>query len=428
MKISIIGLGYVGLPLAIAFDKVYPTVGYDISEQRINDLQNCNDYNSEISSSVLKKSKINFTSDVEVLKDSNIYIITVPTPIDEFNQPDLICLQEAAKTVGAVLDKNNIVILESTVFPGATEEICVPILEKVSGLKYINNSNCHNKDINGFYCGYSAERINPGDQDHPLQNIKKITSGSTEDIAREIDNLYKSIIKVGTYRASSIAIAEAAKVIENTQRDVNIALINEFAIIFNKLNIDTNEVLEAASTKWNFHKYEPGLVGGHCIGVDPFYLAHKAISIGYVPKMILSGRSINDNMALYVKDEVIKLMKSRNIEVRDANILIMGLTFKEDCKDLRNSKVFKLVEEFRKYTTNIDIFDPMVEQGNEESTTSIELVSSPKQDHYDTIVVTVGHSTFIKMGIDSIKDFAKSNAVIFDVKSIFPVNETDGRL
>ena len=354
-KLAIIGLGYVGLPLAVEFGKQLSTVGFDINISRIKELKSGYDSTNEVSTEeLIKHSNLKLTSNIDDLKNCNIYIITVPTPIDDEKKPDLVPLKNSSRDVAKILKKDDIVIYESTVYPGATEEDCVPILEEMSGLKY-------NQD---FYCGYSPERINPGDKLHRLVSIKKITSGSTPEIATVVDELYQEIITAGTHKTASIKIAEAAKVIENTQRDVNIALINELAIIFNKLNIDTESVLEAAGTKWNFLPFRPGLVGGHCIGVDPYYLTHKALDVGYHPEMILAGRKINDNMAKYIANNVINLMNSKNIQINNSNVLIMGLTFKENCPDLRNTKVIDLINEFKKNQCNVDVYDPWVKDSD----------------------------------------------------------------
>ena len=353
-KIALIGLGYVGLPLAVEFGKKFVVVGFDINQSRINDLSIGIDSNLEITSAELEDAThLSFTTNLDELKDCQIFIITVPTPIDKNKRPDFTPLKKSSRAVGTVLKKGDIVIYESTVYPGATEDICVPILEEQSDLIF-------NKD---FYCGYSPERINPGDKDHRVTNIKKVTAGSTPEIASEVDELYQKIIIAGTHKAESIKVAEAAKVIENTQRDVNIALVNELAIIFNKLDIDTESILDAASTKWNFLPFKPGLVGGHCIGVDPYYLTHKALEVGYNPKIILAGRRLNDDMGLYVADQVSKLMTKKRIHIVDANVLILGLTFKENCPDLRNTQVVDLVEEFERFNCNVDVYDPWVDKG-----------------------------------------------------------------
>jgi UDP-N-acetyl-D-glucosamine/UDP-N-acetyl-D-galactosamine dehydrogenase len=372
--IGIVGLGYVGLPLAVEFGKKREVIGFDVNQDRINELIAGYDSTLETTERDLKDAiYLNYTTNLDDLKDCGIYIITVPTPIDKYKKPDLTPLKRASETVGKVLKKGDIVIYESTVYPGATEEVCVPILEQQSRLKF-------NKD---FYCGYSPERINPGDKEHSLTTIKKVTAGSTSEIAIQVDELYQEIITAGTHKASSIKVAEAAKVIENTQRDVNIALINELALIFNKLNIDTESVLEAAGTKWNFLPFRPGLVGGHCIGVDPYYLTHKAIEVGYNPEMILAGRRINDNMGSYVADQVSKLMIKKRIHIVDANVLIMGLTFKENCPDLRNTRVVDLVNEFESFNCNVDIYDPWVDKKNAVHEYGIRPIDNPVNGKYD---------------------------------------------
>ncbi len=418
-KIAIIGLGYVGLPLAIEFGKVFETIGFDVNELRIKELLTGKDSTLETTPSELKEAQLlNFTSDPEGIQNSNIFIITVPTPIDEYKKPDLRPLENASKTIAKFLKKDDIVIYESTVYPGATEEICVPILEQFSGLKF-------NKD---FFCGYSPERINPGDKTHRLTMIKKVTSGSTQETAEKVDNLYKKIINAGTHRAESIKIAEAAKVIENTQRDVNIALINELAVIFNKLGIDTQSVLDAAGTKWNFIPFVPGLVGGHCIGVDPYYLTHKAITVGYQPEMILSGRRINDSMGSYIADQVAKLMIKKRIHLVDANILIMGLTFKENSPDLRNTGVANLVTAFQDYDCNVDVYDPWVDKVEAKQECGIEPITQPVQGKYDAILLAVAHDEFKNLSPAEIRAFGKKNHVTYDIKYLLDANEADGRL
>ncbi len=418
-KLSIVGLGYVGLPLAVEFGKKRNVVGFDINKNRINELKSGIDSTLETTSQELKDTvHLSYTTTLEDIKECEIFIITVPTPIDQHKKPDLTPLEQSSKSVGSILKKGDIVIYESTVYPGATEEVCVPILEAESGLKF-------NQD---FYCGYSPERINPGDKEHRLTTIKKVTSGSTPEIANEVDNLYKEIITAGTHKASSIKVAEAAKVIENTQRDVNIALINELALIFNKLDIDTESVLEAAGTKWNFLPFRPGLVGGHCIGVDPYYLTHKAMEVGYNPEMILAGRRLNDNMGSYVADQVSKLMTNKRIHVVDANILIMGLTFKENCPDLRNTRVVDLVEEFKSFNCNVDVYDPWVNKDEAVHEYNINPISTPIEGKYDAILLAVAHDEFKKITVDQIKAFGKDNHVIYDIKYLFGANQVDGRL
>ncbi len=417
-KIAIIGLGYVGLPLAVEFGKKRDVIGYDINQERINNLKSGIDITLETDFKELEEAiYLDFTNNLNDIKDCQIYIVTVPTPIDIDKKPNLNLLKDATKEVGSLLKNKDIVIYESTVFPGATEEICVPILEKESGLKF-------NLD---FYCGYSPERINPGDKEHRLPNIKKITSGSTPKIAIIVDNLYQEIIVAGTFKAISIKVAEAAKVIENTQRDVNIALINELSIIFNKLNIDTESVLEAAETKWNFLPFRPGLVGGHCIGVDPYYLTYKAEEVGYSPKIILAGRDINDNMSSYIVEQVSILMNKKNIQLNDANILVMGMTFKENCPDMRNSKILNIVFDLNELTCNVDIFDPWVDSMTFDEQ-SIKMVDYPVKEKYDVIILAVAHDEFKALNSNQIKSFGKENYVIYDIKYLLKANQVDGRL
>ena len=418
-KIAIIGLGYVGLPLAVEFGKTYHTVGFDINGSRINDLLDNFDNTGEVTSNELKSScNLKLTNNPNDIKNCTIFIVTAPTPIDEYNQPNLKPLEDASETVGSYLKKNDIVIYESTVYPGATEEVCVPILEGKSALKF-------NKD---FFCGYSPERINPGDKNHRLTMIKKVTSGSTDKTAEIVDKLYKSIITAGTHKAATIKIAEAAKVIENTQRDVNIALINELAIIFNKLGIDTESVLKAAETKWNFLPFSPGLVGGHCIGVDPYYLTHKAIRVGFNPDMILAGRRINDGMGNYVANQVSKLMTKKRINLVDANILIMGLSFKENSRDIRNTGVADLVFTLQSFNCNVDIFDPLVDKDEAMKEYNLGLIDYPENEKYHAIIIAVAHDNFSELSIAAIKKFAKKNHVIYDVKHLLDQFEVDGRL
>ena len=418
-KIALIGLGYVGLPLAIEFGKKFKVIGFDISKDRINLLKKNEDPNLEISKKeFLDSTHLSFSNTVDDIKDCNIFIITVPTPIYNNKMPDLTALKKSSQTVGSVLKKNDIVIYESTVFPGATEEFCVPILEKQSKLKF-------NTD---FYCGYSPERINPGDKKHRLIDIKKVTAGSTPQIATEVDKLYKIIISAGTYKAESIKVAEAAKVIENTQRDLNIALINELALIFKKMNIDTEQVLNAACTKWNFLPFRPGLVGGHCIGVDPYYLTYKANKIGYYPEIILAGRKINDNMAAYVAKEVLKLMNSKDIQIAKANILIMGLTFKENCPDYRNSRVVDLIREFKNFNCNVDVYDPLVDKKKFAYEYKIEVIEKPIKNKYDATIIAVAHDEFKSLTKKQIRAYGRPNHVLYDIKYLLKSNETDGRL
>ena len=418
-KIAIIGLGYVGLPLAVEFGKKYQTIGFDINQVRISELNRGTDSTLEVSDKELAETiNLSYSNQPDELKSANVYIVTVPTPIDNHKQPDLTPLILASEMLGAVVNKNDIIIYESTVYPGATEEVCIPVVEKVSGLIY-------NKD---FYAGYSPERINPGDKEHRVTNILKVTSGSTPEVATIIDDLYGSIIIAGTYKASSIKVAEAAKVIENTQRDVNVALINELSIIFNKLNIDTLEVLEAAGTKWNFLPFRPGLVGGHCIGVDPYYLTHKAQSVGYHPEMILAGRRLNDGMGAYVVSQLVKNMLHKRIQVEGANVLIMGLTFKENCPDLRNTKIVDIVSELKEYNINVDITDPWCSSEQAAHEYNLSLVEKPKTDHYDAIILAVAHNQFKLMGVDEIRKLGKAQHVLYDLKYILPKESVDMRL
>ena len=419
VKIGMVGLGYVGLPLAVEFGKKYPTVGFDINASRIKSLQSGHDHTLEVSDEELSQAtQLSYTATVDDIKNCNIYIVTVPTPINEFKQPDLSPLEKASSLLGRVIKPCDLIIYESTVYPGATEEVCVPILEQVSGLKF-------NQD---FYVGYSPERINPGDKEHRVTNILKVTSGSTPEIARKVDELYKSIIQAGTHKASSIKVAEAAKVIENTQRDVNIALINELALIFNRLGIDTEEVLLAAGTKWNFLPFRPGLVGGHCIGVDPYYLTHKAQAIGYNPEVILSGRRINDGMGEYVVAQLIKLMLKKRIQVQDADVLVMGLTFKENCPDLRNTRVVDIVRELKSYGVNVHVYDPWVNREEAVAEYDVEPIAELEENKFDGIVLAVAHQQFKQMDIGSIRALGKSTSVIYDLKYLFPAEQTDARL
>ena len=418
-KIALIGLGYVGLPLAVEFAKKRQVIGFDINQSRINDLKNSIDSTLETTSQELQDAThLSYTTNLEDVKDCEIFIITVPTPIDKHKRPDLTPLEKSSESVGSILKKGDIVIYESTVYPGATEEVCVPILEQQSGLEF-------NKD---FYCGYSPERINPGDKEHRVTTIKKVTAGSTPEIATEVDELYQEIVVAGTHKASSIKVAEAAKVIENTQRDVNIALINELALIFNKLDIDTESVLEAAGTKWNFLPFRPGLVGGHCIGVDPYYLTHKAIEVGYNPEMILAGRRLNDNMGSYLADQVSKLMTKKRIHVVDANILIMGLTFKENCPDIRNTRVVDLVKEFEGFNCNVDVYDPWVDKDEAVHESNIKPIDKPIKGKYDAILLAVAHDEFKALTVEQIRDYGKDSHVLYDIKYLIKANESDGRL
>jgi UDP-N-acetyl-D-galactosamine dehydrogenase len=417
-KIAVIGLGYVGLPLAVEFAKKFAVVGYDISVPRITELRQGKDSSLEVDSEELASVSMTFTDRLADLGDSNVFIVTVPTPIDEYKNPDLRPLISASRTVGQVIGKGDVVIFESTVYPGATEEDCIPVIEEVSGLKF-------NRD---FFAGYSPERINPGDREHRVTTIKKVTSGSTPEIADFVDALYASIIVAGTHKASSIKVAEAAKVIENTQRDVNIALINELSLIFGQLGIDTEEVLKAAGTKWNFLPFRPGLVGGHCIGVDPYYLTHKAQAIGYHPAMILAGRRINDGMGSHVAGSVVKLMLKRGLRVNGGRTLILGLTFKENCPDLRNTRVTDIVDELESYGIQVDVWDPWVSAAEAEHEYGIRPIPQPEPGVYDSMILTVAHRQFAELGADRIREFGAPGAVLFDVKYLFPSAATDGRL
>jgi UDP-N-acetyl-D-galactosamine dehydrogenase len=418
-RIAIIGLGYVGLPLAVEFGKLYNTVGFDINEARISELDKGFDRTNEVEPELLAEAaKLKFSRNIEDLKSSNIYIVTVPTPIDKNKTPDLSPLKSASNMLAKVVSQDDIVIYESTVYPGATEEVCLPIIEEGSGLTF-------NKD---FFAGYSPERINPGDKVHRVVNIIKVTSGSTPAIADKVDALYSSIITAGTYKASSIRVAEAAKVIENTQRDVNIGLINELSLIFNRLGIDTEEVLKAAGTKWNFLPFRPGLVGGHCIGVDPYYLTYKAQEIGYNPEMILAGRRINDSMGEYVVSQIIKLMLEKRIHINGAKILMMGLTFKENCPDLRNTRVTDMLDEFSKYGATVDVHDPWVDPEEAQEEYGITIVEQPKTGDYDAIILAVSHNQFVTMGAEKIRTYGKEDHVLFDIKYILSADEVDGRL
>jgi UDP-N-acetyl-D-galactosamine dehydrogenase len=418
-RIAVIGLGYVGLPLAVEFGKRYLTTGFDVNRSRITALSSGNDSTLEVDKAALDSAThLSYTTDVDKLKNCNIYIVTVPTPIDIYKRPDLSPLKKASETVGKVLSKDDIVIYESTVYPGATEEVCVPILEKYSGLIFNKN----------FYCGYSPERINPGDKEHRVTTIKKVTSGSTPEIADKVDALYRSIITAGTHKASSIKVAEAAKVIENTQRDINIALINELALIFRKLDIDTEEVLKAAGSKWNFLPFRPGLVGGHCIGVDPYYLTHKAMEVGYYPEIILAGRKLNDSMGKYVANEIINLMTKKRIQVVDSNILIMGLTFKEDCPDIRNTRVVDVVQELSGFHCNIDVYDPWIDREASIREFGISPIEQPELGKYDAVIIAVAHHQFKSMDITAMRALGKKNHVLYDIKYILPSENVDGRL
>lgn len=416
-KIAVIGLGYVGLPLAVEFGKKYITVGFDINTDRISELEAGNDKTLEVSKEDLRSSELlSYTSTLDILSQFNIFIITVPTPIDKNKRPDLSPLYKASETVGQVLNAGDVVIYESTVYPGATEEDCVPVLEQFSGLKF-------NQD---FYCGYSPERINPGDKVHTVTKIRKVTSGSTPEIAEFVDDLYASIITAGTFKASSIKVAEAAKVIENSQRDINIAFVNELSVIFNRLGIDTHEVLEAAGTKWNFLPFKPGLVGGHCIGVDPYYLTQKAQEVGYNPEIILAGRRLNDRMSAYVASMVIKEMIKKEHRISDSKILVLGLTFKENCPDIRNSKVINLIREFQEFGCNIDVYDPWADREEVKKAHNLDLLPRINGDKYDAIVLAVAHAEFDNLDYPSLRNGSK--AVIYDIKGVLPKELIDCRL
>ena len=418
-KLAIIGVGYVGLPLVIEFSKIYNVVGFDLNKDRIRDLKNSIDKNLEFTAEQLNKiPNLRFSHSQKDIKDCNIYIISIPTPIDNFKKPDLTNLKKSSELIGSLLKNQDIVIYESTVYPGLTEEFCAPLLEKASGLIFNKN----------FFCGYSPERINPGDKKHTLVNVKKITSGSTPKTAEIVDQLYKKIVIAGTFKAKSIKVAEAAKVIENTQRDVNIALINELAIIFRKLNIDTNSVLDAASTKWNFLPFRPGLVGGHCIGVDPYYLSYKAQEIGYNPEMILAGRRLNDSMGYYIRDEIIKLLIKKRIDIFKSNVLIMGITFKENCPDIRNSRVTDLVKGFEEYDMNVDVYDPWVDKDTTWNELGIRVIDKPIKRKYDVLVLAVAHEEFKNLPFQYIKSLVKKKNIIFDIKNILVNQKVDGRL
>ncbi|MEH8021242.1 Vi polysaccharide biosynthesis UDP-N-acetylglucosamine C-6 dehydrogenase TviB [Rheinheimera metallidurans] len=418
-RIAIIGLGYVGLPLAVEFGKHYPTIGFDVNKARIAELKSGEDHTLEVSSEELKQAdKLSYSCELDDLRQATVFIVTVPTPIDKHRQPDLTPLIKASETLGKVIKAGDIVIYESTVYPGATEEDCIPVIERISGLKY-------NVD---FFAGYSPERINPGDKEHRVTTIKKVTSGSTPQIADFVDALYGSIITAGTYKASSIRVAEAAKVIENTQRDLNIALINELAVIFNKLGIDTEEVLLAAGTKWNFLPFRPGLVGGHCIGVDPYYLTHKAQTIGYNPEVILAGRRINDSMGRYVVSELVKAMIKRSIQVNGAKVLVMGLTFKENCPDIRNTKVVDILTELKEYGVQADVYDPWVDSAAAEHEYGITLINQPQQNTYDGVILAVGHKQFKDLGAAGIRALTKVDSVLYDLKYVLSAAESDLRL
>lgn len=419
VRIGVIGLGYVGLPLAVEFGKQFPTMGLDVNAERIAELKNGADSSLEVEPEELKSAeKLSYTLLPEDLKDCNVYIVTVPTPIDQHKRPDLSPLIGASQMLGALVSPGDVAIYESTVYPGATEEVCVPIIEELSGLAF-------NRD---FFVGYSPERINPGDKEHRVVNIKKVTSGSTPEVADFVDSLYRRVITAGTHKASSVKVAEAAKVIENTQRDVNIALINELALIFNRLGIDTQEVLDAAGSKWNFLPFRPGLVGGHCIGVDPYYLTHKAQEIGYHPEMILAGRRINDGMGSYVVAEVIKLMIKNQLPVAGSRVLIMGLTFKENCPDLRNTRVVDMIEEFKAYQAEVDVYDPWVVPAEAIREYGVEPIKELKENSYSAVLLAVAHRQFVDMGVEKLRSLCQADGILYDIKHTLPKAETDGRL
>lgn len=419
VRLGVIGLGYVGLPLAGEFGKVLPTVGFDIDTRRVDELIDHVDHTMEVEAIELAEAlQLSFSSDPEALRHCNVYIVTVPTPIDASRCPDLSLLITASQTVGRVVVPGDLVIYESTVFPGATEMYCIPVIERVSGLTF-------NQD---FFAGYSPERINPGDKEHRITSIRKVTSGSTPKVAEFVDLLYRRIITAGTHKSSSIQVAEAAKVIENTQRDLNIALMNELAVIFNRLGLDTEEVLEAAGSKWNFLPFRPGLVGGHCIGVDPYYLTHRAQQVGYHPDVILSGRRINDGMGAYVAHQLVKQMVKRCLQVQGARVLVMGLTFKENCPDLRNTKVVDILSELSDYNVVVDIFDPQANKAEAERMYGIRLVDSPEADSYDAIILAVAHREFRELSVEVIRGWGKPEHVLYDLKFVLPKRDVDLRL
>lgn len=419
IKLAIVGLGYVGLPLAVEFGKSRSVVGFDINQKRIASLNKGHDYTLEVEDDELKQAEgLIFSSDSADLTECNVYIVTVPTPIDENKQPDLTPLIQASEIIGKTLTRGNVVIYESTVYPGTTEEVCVPVLERISGLTY-------NAE---FFVGYSPERINPGDKEHRVTSIKKVTSGSTPEIANLVDDLYSEIVTAGTYKAESIKVAEAAKVIENTQRDLNIALINELAMIFNKIGIDTEAVLRAAETKWNFLPFRPGLVGGHCIGVDPYYLTYKAQSIGYHPEIILAGRRLNDGMGAYVASQLVKAMLKKRLHVEGSRVLVMGLTFKENCPDLRNTRVIDIIKELNEYNIKVDVYDPWVNATDAEHEYGLSPVVEPAIRTYDAVVLAVGHEQFKKLGATGIREYTKPEGVVYDLKYLLPQDASDLRL
>ena len=418
-RIGVVGLGYVGLPLAVEFGKHFETIGFDVNPQRVAQLRKGRDSTLEVAPEELRAAQqLTFTTDLEGLRRCRVFIVTVPTPIDGYKRPDLSPLVRASESVGTVLSRDAVVIYESTVYPGCTEEVCVPILERVSGLKF-------NRD---FFAGYSPERINPGDKEHRLTTICKVTSGSTPEVAEFVDQLYGRIVAAGTHKTSSIRVAEAAKVIENTQRDVNIALINELALIFNRLGIDTEEVLQAAGSKWNFLPFRPGLVGGHCIGVDPYYLTHKAQEIGYHPEMILAGRRLNDNMALHVAAQITRLMAAKRIHVKGARVLMLGITFKENCPDIRNSKVVDVVRELRKQGARVEVYDPWANAAECRHEYGLAPVRALKPNRYDAAVVAVAHRQFRELGAPGVRRLCRRRHVLYDIKHVFPAAAVDGRL
>jgi len=419
VRIGVLGLGYVGLPLAVEFGKKTPTIGLDINKARVDELKSGSDSSLEVEPEELATaSLLQFTANPDDLSECNFYIVTVPTPIDQHKQPDLSPLIGASRMLGNLLSEGDIAVFESTVYPGATEEVCVPLMEEVSGLKFNQN----------FFIGYSPERINPGDKEHRLTTIKKVTSGSTPEVAEFVDQIYRRIITAGTHKASSIKVAEAAKVIENTQRDVNIALINELALIFNRLDIDTIEVLEAAGSKWNFLPFRPGLVGGHCIGVDPYYLTHKAQAIGYQPEIILAGRRINDGMGAYVVSEVVKLMIKKHLQIAGGKVLVLGLTFKENCPDLRNTRVVDIVNEFHSYDSDVDVYDPWIDPAEAEREYGITPIAELQENYYDAVLLAVAHREFLEIGPDQLRRYCKPEGVLYDVKRVLPTGDSDGRL
>jgi UDP-N-acetyl-D-galactosamine dehydrogenase len=418
-EIAVVGLGYVGLPLAVEFGKQFDTTGFDISSERVDELRAGRDHTQEtLPEELAAASRLRFTTDIDDLAGCNVFIVTVPTPVDEANRPDMHPLESASASIGTVLKRGDVVIYESTVYPGTTEEVCVPVLERVSGLRF-------NQD---FSCGYSPERINPGDKQHRLPTITKITSGSTPETADFVDALYRRIIAAGTHKAPSIKVAEAAKVIENTQRDVNIALVNELAMIFNTMGIDTQDVLDAAGTKWNFLPFKPGLVGGHCIGVDPYYLTHKATILGYHPELILAARRINSRMGLYVAHQVIRLMANKRIHVVDSHILVLGLAFKENCPDLRNTRVVEIVRELEATHAQVDVYDPWADPVEARQKLGITPIDQPAEHAYDAIVLAVAHRDFLGRGDADIRRYGRENCVVFDIKSLLPLAAVDGRL